>query len=100
MVEAEINIIKKGIPKNGLEFQQIKSLGFSDRKISELTNIDIKETGNVTGLWNTHRADMQRSGYYLSTVNALSVGDDIENYEFRIGNKFLNNLSLPAAIII
>ena len=43
IVEAENNIIKKGIPKNGLEFQQIKSLGFSDRKISELTNIDIRQ---------------------------------------------------------
>ena len=43
IVEAEINIIKKGIPKNGLEFQQIKSLGFSDKKIAELTNIDIRQ---------------------------------------------------------
>jgi carbamoyl-phosphate synthase large subunit len=43
IVEAENNIIKKGIPKNGLEFQQIKSLGFSDKKISELTNIDIRQ---------------------------------------------------------
>ena len=55
-----------------------------------LTNIDIKETGNVTGLWNTHRADMQRSGYYLSTVNALSVGDDIENYEFALYDAYPN----------
>jgi hypothetical protein len=55
-----------------------------------LTNIDIKETGNVAGLWNTHRADMQRSGYYLSTVNALSVGDDIENYEFALYNAYPN----------
>jgi len=33
---------------------------------------------------------MQRSGYYLSTVNALSVGDDIENYEFEILTAYPN----------
>ncbi len=55
-----------------------------------LTNIDIKENGNTTGLWSTHRSDMIRSGYYLSSVDALSMGDDIENYQFSILNAYPN----------
>ena len=50
------------------------------------TNIDIKEGGLTEGLWSTHRADMTRSGYYLSSVDALSIVDDIENYEFLLYN--------------
>ena len=61
-----------------------------------LTNIDIKEPGTVEGLWNTHRADMARSGYYLSTVNALSIGDDIENYEFALYDQIFLELRLFA----
>mgnify|MGYP000698097646 CR=1 FL=1 len=55
-----------------------------------LTNIDIKEPGTVAGLWNTHRSDMTRSGYYLSSVDALSTGDDIENYEFALYDAYPN----------
>ena len=56
-----------------------------------LTNIDIKEAGIASGLWNTHRADMNRSGYYLSTIDALDVSDDIiENYEFALYNAYPN----------
>ena len=55
-----------------------------------LTNIDIKENGNIDGLWNTHRADMARSGYYLSSVDALNIGDDIENYQFLLYNAYPN----------
>ena len=35
IVDSEKTIRKKGIPSNGLELQRIKSLGFSDKKISE-----------------------------------------------------------------
>ena len=55
-----------------------------------LTNIDIKENGNIDGLWNTHRADMARSGYYLSSVDALNIGDDIENYQFLLYDAYPN----------
>ncbi len=34
----EIKIKKKGLPKNFNEFNKIKSIGFSDKKLSELTN--------------------------------------------------------------
>jgi hypothetical protein len=33
---------------------------------------------------------MQRSGYYLSSVDALSIDDDIENYEFEILTAYPN----------
>ena len=39
IVEEEKRIIKKGIPKDFIEFNRIKSLGFSDRRLSILTNI-------------------------------------------------------------
>ena len=63
-----------------------------------LTNIDIKEDGNIDGLWNTHRADMTRSGYYLSSVDALSIGDDIKNYEFEILNTYPNPFNPSVSI--
>jgi len=43
IVDSEKIIRKKGIPSNGLELQQIKSLGFSDKKISELSNINLNK---------------------------------------------------------
>ena len=39
IVEEEKRIIKKGIPKDFIEFNRIKSLGFSDRRLSILANI-------------------------------------------------------------
>ena len=39
IVDAENQIIKLGLPKNYIEFNKIKSIGFSDKKLSELTNI-------------------------------------------------------------
>ena len=39
IIESEVKIKKKGIPKNFNEFNYIKSIGFSDKKLSELTNI-------------------------------------------------------------
>ena len=39
IIENEIKIKKKGLPKNFNEFNYIKSIGFSDKKLSELTNI-------------------------------------------------------------
>ena len=55
-----------------------------------LTNIDIKEAGNTDGMWDTHRANMARTGYYKSTVEALSVNDGIQDYEFSILNAYPN----------
>ena len=39
IIENEIKIKKKGLPKNFNELNYIKSIGFSDKKLSELTNI-------------------------------------------------------------
>ncbi len=39
IVDCEINLKKKGLPKNFTEFNRIKSIGFSDKKLSELTNL-------------------------------------------------------------
>ncbi len=55
-----------------------------------LTNIDIKEAGNVDGMWDTHRANMARTGYYKSTVEALSVNDGIQDYEFALYDAYPN----------
>ena len=55
-----------------------------------LTNIDIKEAGNVDGMWNTHRANMARTGYFKSTVEALSVNDGIQDYEFALYDAYPN----------
>ena len=38
IVDTEIKIRNEGIPKNFLEFNKIKSIGFSDKKLSELSN--------------------------------------------------------------
>ena len=42
IVEAENQISKKGLPKNFNEFNRIKSIGFSDKKLSELSGIKEK----------------------------------------------------------
>ena len=39
IVDNETKIKNKGLPKNFTEFNRIKSIGFSDKKLSELTNI-------------------------------------------------------------
>ncbi len=39
IVDQEINIKKIGLPKDFNKFNQIKSIGFSDKKLSELTSI-------------------------------------------------------------
>jgi len=39
IVDLEYEIIKKGLPKNYAEFNKIKSVGFSDKKLSQLTKI-------------------------------------------------------------
>ena len=41
---------------------------------------------------------MARSGYYLSSVDALSIGDDIENYEFEILNTYPNPFNPSVSI--
>ncbi len=43
LVIEEKRIINKGLPSNYDEFIRIKSLGFSDKKISELTKTDLKD---------------------------------------------------------
>ncbi len=42
IVDTEKLMKSKGIPKNFIEFNKIKSIGFSDKKISQLCNIDEK----------------------------------------------------------
>ncbi len=39
IVDCEINLKKIGLPRNFTEFNRIKSIGFSDKKLSELTNL-------------------------------------------------------------
>ncbi len=39
IVDCETNLKKKGLPKNFIEFNRIKSIGFSDKKLSELTSL-------------------------------------------------------------
>ncbi|WP_440918413.1 carbamoyl-phosphate synthase large subunit [Candidatus Pelagibacter sp.] len=39
IVDCEINLKRKGLPRNFTEFNWIKSIGFSDKKLSELTNL-------------------------------------------------------------
>jgi len=39
IVDEENKIIKSGLPKNYIEFNRIKSIGFSDKKLSQLTEI-------------------------------------------------------------
>jgi len=39
IVEAENKIKKKGLPKNYNEFNKIKSIGFSDKKLAEITKL-------------------------------------------------------------
>ncbi len=39
IVDCEINLKKIGLPRNFTEFNRIKSIGFSDKKLSQLTNL-------------------------------------------------------------
>ena len=39
IVDNETYIKNKGLPKNFIEFNRVKSIGFSDKKLSELTNM-------------------------------------------------------------
>ena len=55
-----------------------------------LTNIDIKESGSVEGLWATHRSNMKRDGHYLSSLDALDISDEIMDYEFALNNAYPN----------
>ncbi len=42
IIDTENQVKKEGLPKNHNEFNRIKSIGFSDRKLSEITNISEK----------------------------------------------------------
>ena len=39
IIDDEIKIKNKGLPKNFIEFNRIKSVGFSDKKLAELSNL-------------------------------------------------------------
>ena len=56
-----------------------------------LTNIDVKELGSNEGLWTTHRANMQRNGYFISNIDALNIFDNInKEYEFALYHAYPN----------
>ena len=42
IVDTENNILKRGLPKNFNEFNRIKSIGFSDKKLSQLSGLKEK----------------------------------------------------------
>ncbi len=42
IVDTENSLLKKGLPKNFNEFNRIKSIGFSDKKLSELSGLNEK----------------------------------------------------------
>jgi len=42
IVDTENNILKRGLPKNFNEFNRIKSMGFSDKKLSQLSSLKEK----------------------------------------------------------
>ena len=42
IVDTENSILRKGLPKNFNEFNRIKSIGFSDKKLSELSGLNEK----------------------------------------------------------
>jgi len=42
IVDTEIQLHKKGLPKDYIEYNRIKSIGFSDKKLSEITKIPEK----------------------------------------------------------
>jgi len=42
IVDTENSILKKGLPKNFNEFNRIKSIGFSDKKLSQLSGLNEK----------------------------------------------------------
>ena len=44
-----------------------------------ITNIDIKQPGTVEGLWNTHRANMSRTGFYSANSTSEELVGDINN---------------------
>jgi len=39
IVDSEVRIVNNGLPKNPIEFNKIKSMGFSDKKLSQLTKV-------------------------------------------------------------
>ena len=53
-----------------------------------LTSIDIKESGDNTNFWNTHRANMKRNGHYVE--GELMGSHDNSQIEFSIVNAYPN----------
>ena len=49
IIEKENEIKKKGLPKSALEFQKIKAMGFSDKKLAQLVN---KKPENILNIRN------------------------------------------------
>ena len=62
-----------------------------------LVSIDIKETGTISGLWNTHRSNMNRSGYFESE-SILNLSDDIISKEFSITSVYPNPFNPTVSI--
>ena len=54
-----------------------------------LVSIDLKESSASSDLWNTHRSNMNRSGYFKSQT-LLSIIDDGNVDEFSISNVYPN----------
>ena len=54
-----------------------------------LVSIDLKESSTSSDLWNTHRSNMNRSGYFKSQT-LLSIIDDGNVDEFSISNVYPN----------
>ena len=55
-----------------------------------LVNIDLKETSSSDGMWNTHRSNMKRTGYYESQQILEIVDNDIIDREFSIISAYPN----------
>ena len=62
-----------------------------------LVSIDIKEAGIASGLWNTHRSNMNRNGYFESQ-SMLDVSDDITGKEFSITSVYPNPFNPSVSI--
>ena len=63
-----------------------------------LTNIDIKESGLIEGLWSTHRSSMNRDGYFLSSIESLDISDNISDRTFSIINVYPNPFNPSVSI--
>lgn len=73
-----------------LDTDQDNDLEFIIGSTQNLVNIDLKETSSSDGMWNTHRSNMKRTGYYESQQILEIVDNDIVNREFSIVSAYPN----------